>query len=90
METNKNSKMQAYWQANVKVIGTLLAIWALVSYVMAILLAPALHTINIGSVPLPFWFGHQGSMITFVILIFVYVKLMDNLDEKFDVHEVKK
>lgn len=90
METNKNSKMQAYWQANVKVIGTLLAIWALVSYVMAILLAPALQAIHIGSVPLPFWFGHQGSIVTFVILIFVYVKLMDNLDEKFDVHEVKK
>lgn len=87
---NNSSKMQEYWQANVRIIVTLLAIWAGVSYVMAILLAPALQTINIGSVPLPFWFGHQGSMITFVVLIFVYVKLMDDLDKKFDVHEVKK
>lgn len=87
---NNSSKMQEYWQANVRIIVTLLAIWAGVSYVMAILLAPALQGINIGSVPLPFWFGHQGSMITFVVLIFVYVKLMDDLDKKFDVHEVKK
>lgn len=90
MEANKNSKMQEYWQANVRVIATLLAIWALVSYVAAILLAPVLLDIKLGSVPLGFWFGHQGSMITFVVLIFVYVKLMDNVDEKFDVHEVKK
>ena len=89
MEINKNSKMQAYWQANVRVIAALLAIWAVVSYVAAILLAPALHDVKLGSIPLGFWFGHQGSMITFVILIFVYVKLMDNIDEKFDVHEVK-
>lgn len=90
METNKNSKMQAYWQANVRVIATLLTIWAVVSYVAAILLASPLHDVKLGSIPLGFWFGHQGSMITFVILIFVYVKLMDNIDEKFDVHEVKK
>jgi putative solute:sodium symporter small subunit len=90
METNKNSKMQEYWRANVRVIATLLAIWAAVSYVAAILLATALHDIKLGSVPLGFWFGHQGSIVTFVILIFVYVKLMDGIDEKFDVHEVKR
>mgnify|MGYP005845356051 CR=1 FL=1 len=80
-------KAIAYWKANIRLISILLAIWALVSYVAGIILAQPLATINIGQVPLSFWFAHQGSMITFVILIFVYAKLMDGIDNKFDVHE---
>ena len=37
--------------------------------------------------PLGFWFAHQGSIYTFVILIFIYVILMNKLDKKFDVDE---
>lgn len=80
-------KAIAYWKANVRLIFILLAIWALVSYVASIILAQPLVTINLGQVPLSFWFAHQGSMITFVVLIFVYAKLMDGIDNKFDVHE---
>ena len=42
---------------------------------------------NIAGFPLGFWFAHQGSIYTFVILIFVYVYLMNKLDKKFDVDE---
>ncbi len=80
-------KAIAYWKANIRLIFILLAIWALVSYVAGIILAQPLSTINVGRVPLSFWFAHQGSMITFVILIFVYAKLMDKIDNEFDVHE---
>jgi putative solute:sodium symporter small subunit len=34
-----------------------------------------------------FWWAQQGSMYVFVALIFIYAKLMGNLDKKFDVHE---
>jgi len=34
-----------------------------------------------------FWFAQQGSIYVFVILIFVYVRLMNNLDKEFDVDE---
>lgn len=80
-------KAIAYWKANLRLITILLAIWALVSYVASIILAQPLYSFNIGRVPLSFWFAHQGSIIVFVILIFVYAKLMDNLDNEFDVHE---
>jgi putative solute:sodium symporter small subunit len=36
---------------------------------------------------LGFWFAQQGSIIVFVLLIVAYVKLMNKLDEEFDVHE---
>lgn len=80
-------KAQAYWKRNVNLITILLVIWALSSYVFGILLAPTLATIKIGQIPLGFWFAQQGSIIIFVILIFVYCWLMDRLDSEFDVQE---
>ena len=76
-----------YWKANLRLLGICLAIWFLVSYVFGIILVDALNTIHIGGYPLGFWFAQQGSIYTFVILIFVYAKQMNKLDRKFDVHE---
>jgi putative solute:sodium symporter small subunit len=77
----------AYWKANLRLIIILLAIWALVSYVFGILLAPALSGIYIGQLQVGFWFAQQGSMIVFVVLIFVYSIQMDKVDKQFDVQE---
>ncbi len=85
--TNQNSKAVAYWKANLKAITILLTIWALVSYGGAILLAEPLFNLRFGQIPLSFWFAQQGSMITFVILIFVYSWWMNKIDREYDVHE---
>ena len=77
----------AYWKENLRYIYILLAIWFAVSYLCGIILADALDAVKIGGFPLGFWFANQGSEVTFVILIYVYVKLMGNLDRKYDVHE---
>ena len=77
----------AYWKANIRLILILLAIWALVSYVCAIVLAPVLNNFTIGQLPVGFWFAQQGSMVTFVILIFVYGFMMDKVDQQYDVQE---
>jgi putative solute:sodium symporter small subunit len=84
-ETDTTGK--AYWRANIRLVGILMAIWALVSYGFGIILRPMLDGIPIGGVGLGFWFAQQGSIYTFVILIFVYVWQMNKLDRKFDVHE---
>lgn len=77
----------AYWKRNLLYVTMLLAIWAAVSYGAAIGLADALDKFAIGGFPLGFWFANQGSMLTFVVLIFVYVKLMNDLDRKYGVYE---
>jgi putative solute:sodium symporter small subunit len=77
----------AYWKENVRLIAILLSIWALVSYVCAYLLAQPLADVMIGSLPFGFWFGQQGSIITFMILILVYAVLMDGIDKKYGVNE---
>lgn len=78
---------KAYWLATLKLIGSILAIWAIVSYGFGILLAPALNSISLGGYPFGFWWAQQGSIYVFIALIFVYAKLQDNVDRKFNVHE---
>ncbi len=77
----------AYWRRNLLYIASLLAVWAAVSYGASILLADALDAFALGGFPLGFWFANQGSILTFVVLVFVYVKLMNDLDRKFGVYE---
>jgi len=76
-----------YWKANLRLLGILMAIWFAVSYVFGIMLVDVLNKIHLGGYPLGFWFAQQGSIYTFVILIFVYARQMNKLDLKFDVHE---
>ena len=82
-----SSNMKEYWKRNLKYLGVLLAIWFVVSYGCGILFVDALNDIRIGGFPLGFWFAQQGSIYVFVILIFVYVRLMNGLDKEFDVDE---
>ena len=76
-----------YWKANIRLVSILLVIWFVVSYLFGIILVGVLNHIHIGGVGLGFWFAQQGSIFTFLILIFVYAKKMNDLDRKFDVHE---
>jgi putative solute:sodium symporter small subunit len=85
--TDKKASMKAYWKRNLRYLLILLSIWFAVSYGLGILLVEPLNTIKIGGFPLGFWFAQQGSIYVFVILIFVYVRLMNKLDKEFDVDE---
>jgi len=78
---------QAYWRQNLVYLGTLLAIWALVSFGFGIVWVEPLNRIRLGGFKLGFWFAQQGSMYVFVVLIFVYVFLMNRLDRKYEVDE---
>jgi len=80
-------KAKAYWKENISAIIKLLVVWFLVSYGAGILFINQLNKIEISGVKLGFWFAQQGSIYVFVILIFVYAKWMNKIDEKYDVHE---
>jgi putative solute:sodium symporter small subunit len=81
------AKAKAYWRENLKYLIILLSIWFLISFGCGILFKNALDTIKIGGFKLGFWFAQQGSIYVFVILIFVYVRLMNKLDKKYNYHE---
>lgn len=83
----QHERRRVYWRANVRLITILLAIWAFVSIGCSILFVEFLNQISLGNVPLGFWMAQQGSIITFVILIAVYVWRMERIDKKFDEEE---
>lgn len=77
----------AYWAANVRIIIICMVIWALVSFGFGIVLRPLLSGIAIGGTDLGFWFAQQGSILTFIVLIFFYAFRMNSLDREFGVDE---
>lgn len=78
---------KAYWKENVAIMVKLLVVWFVVSFGCGILFVDALNTIQIGGYKLGFWFAQQGSIYAFVILTFVYAKLMATLDRKYGVDD---
>ena len=79
-----------YWRRNLRLMAVLLSIWALVSFGAGILFVEPLNNIDFLGFPLGFWFAQQGSIITFVILIAVYVWRMDKLDAEYGIDEYEE
>ena len=80
MTENQNAK--AYWKENKRYLFYLLLIWFMVSFGCGILFKDYLNQFKLGGFKLGFWFAQQGSIYVFVILIFVYIRLMNSLDKK--------
>lgn len=83
----EKEQRKRYWKKNLSYLTVLLSIWFIISYGAGILFADSLNNIRLGGFKLGFWFAQQGSIYGFVILIFVYVRLMNRLDKDFDVDE---
>jgi putative solute:sodium symporter small subunit len=81
------SSANAYWAANIRVIVISLVIWFACSFGLGILLRPALSDIHVGGADIGFWFAQNGSIYVFLILIFVYAKIMNGIDRAHGVEE---
>ena len=84
---NNNNAKTDYWRHNLRYLAILLAIWFLVSYGFGILFVDQLNEFRLGGFKLGFWFAQQGSIYTFLVLIFAYVVLMNRLDKRYDLDE---
>ncbi|MHA7835715.1 MAG: DUF4212 domain-containing protein [Algiphilus sp.] len=87
MSQERKDAAVAYWKANLRLLISLLVVWFVVSFGFGILLVEPLNAIPLGGYKLGFWFAQQGSIFTFIVLIFIYTVRMNQLDRKFDVHE---
>ena len=81
------SDKHAYWKANIRLVTGCLVVWFIVSFGLGIILAEPLNSISLGGYKLGFWFAQQGSIYTFVFLIFFYAWRMNKLDREHNVHE---
>ncbi len=71
-----------YWRHNIRYVLSLLAVWFTVSFLCGIVFVDELDKIQVGGFKLGFWFAQQGAIYVFVILIFIYVRLMTKLEAK--------
>ena len=78
----KAEDKRAYWRANLSLMAKLLTVWFVFSYGLGILLVEPLNNFHIGGFPLGFWFAQQGSIYVFIVLIFIYARVMDRLDRE--------
>jgi len=81
------SKAAQYWSTNLRLILGSLIVWAIVSYGFGILLRPMLSGIPVGGADLGFWFAQQGSILTFIGIIFFYAWRMNKLDKEMGLEE---
>jgi len=87
MADNNSESRKAYWQANLKLMLILLAVWFTISYLCGIVFVDQLNAIRIGGYKLGFWFAQQGSMYGFVAIIFIYSRRMAKLDREHGVDD---
>jgi putative solute:sodium symporter small subunit len=76
----------AHWRKTTNLMWIHLGIWFFFGYVIHFF-APALNKIVIAGFPLGFYMAAQGSLIAFVVQLFVFARQQDNIDREFGVAE---
>jgi putative solute:sodium symporter small subunit len=74
-----------YWRKNLRITAILLAIWFVVTYVVAFF-ARDLNFTFFGW-PFSFWMASQGSLVVYVVIIGFYARYMNRLDQEHGVAE---
>ncbi len=77
-----------YWQKNLNITAVLMAVWFVVTFVVAYF-ARDLNFTFFGW-PFSFWMAAQGSLIIYVVIIWFYAHYMNQLDQEHGVAEVEE
>lgn len=79
------AKHREYWRKNLTVTMILLAIWALVTFLVGYYAREL--AFSFFGWPFSFWVGGQGALIIYVVIIWYYARYMNRLDKEYDVEE---
>jgi putative solute:sodium symporter small subunit len=80
------ARHRQYWSKNLRLTAVLLLVWAAVTFAPAYW-AQELNRVVLFGWPLGFYMGAQGSLIVYVLLIWIYARVMDRLDRAYGVEE---
>lgn len=81
----KRSVDSSYWRTNLRYVTVLLVLWFVVSYGCGIIFVDTLDRFRIGGFKFGFWMAQQGSIYSFVVIVFIYVQLMNRLERKYTI-----
>lgn len=76
----------AYFKERTAYIVLYLVIWLIVSFGM-VMFAEALSTFTFNGFPFHYFMGAQGSIVVFILLLFVNAKVSDRIDRKYGIDE---
>jgi putative solute:sodium symporter small subunit len=80
-----SEKHKEYWRKNVRLTLILLAIWAIITYVIGFYAREL--SFGFFGWPFSFWVGAQGALVIYVVIIGYYAWYMNRLDRQYGVHE---
>lgn len=80
-------KAKAYFRLRTTLIFIYIAIGACVSFGV-VFFAQELSSISVMGIPLPYYMGSQGAVLTFIFLLFFNAKISDVIDVRYGI--VKK
>jgi putative solute:sodium symporter small subunit len=81
-------KHHEYWRKTLNITGILLAIWFVVTFVVAYFARDL--TFNFFGWPFSFWVAAQGALIVYVVIIWYYARHMNRLDQEYGVAEAEE
>ena len=90
MSDSHRPQAKAYWAENIRLVLSLLAVWFLVSFGMAILFVEFLDDFRFFGFKFGFWWAQQGSIYVFVVLIFIYSAVMKKIDKQYKTSDSDK
>ena len=80
------NKIDQHWSKTRTLTIVILILWAIFAFVLP-WNAKALNSMNFIGFPLGYYFISQGSLIAFVVMIFVQNWFQDKIDDEFGFHE---
>jgi putative solute:sodium symporter small subunit len=80
------SNDEAHWQKTTNLMLTHLGLWVFFGYIVHMFVVP-LNKIVILGFPLGFYMAAQGSLIAFVVMLFMFARQQDKIDREFGVAE---
>jgi putative solute:sodium symporter small subunit len=81
-----SARHEEYWRKNLVITAVLMLIWFIATFVVG-WYARELNQVTILGFPLGFYMAAQGSLIIYVVLIWVYARYMNRLDIEYGVAE---
>ncbi len=77
---------ELHWKKTTRLMLTYLGIWFFFGYVIH-MFVHVLNKVTILGFPLGFYMAAQGSLIAFVVMLFVFARQQDQIDREFGVAE---
>jgi len=87
-QSDQPSNDEAHWKKTTCLMLTLLGIWLFFGYVIHVFVVPLNKITNpVLGFPLGFYMAAQGSLIVFVVMLFLFARQQDKIDREFGVAE---